>query len=98
MGRATPVPEGARRELLVHGGVGVLGALVAVAVVGVAVPTLLWRTAAIAAAGSLVVAGLVGAVLLARAEWRRERPAARRYAGVVARFLAAFLILVVATG
>lgn len=92
------MPEGIRRELLVHTVVAVVGAGVAVVVVGAAVPTLLWRTAAIAVAGSLVVRGLVGAALLARAEWRRERPTAQRYAGVVARFLAAFLVLVVATG
>ena len=55
------------------------------------------RTAALAVAFTLVGAGLVRAVALGRAEWRRERLTSGAYVRVVGRFLAAFLLVVVAT-
>lgn len=58
---------------------------------------LLWRLGVVVVALALVVAGLIGLVGLARAEWRRDHPGSRRYLGVVARFLLAFVLVLVAT-
>jgi uncharacterized YccA/Bax inhibitor family protein len=89
--------SGGRRELTVHVAVALGGATLATLVVGAVVPTLLWRTSALSLALSLVIAALLGAVALGRAEWRREAPRLSAYGPVVARFLLAFLLAVAAT-
>jgi len=85
------------RERAVHGIAVVLGPAIAVALVGSTDTGLLWRTAAMSLSLTLVAAGLLGASRLARSEWRRERPGARAYLGVLLRFAAAYLLVVVAT-
>ena len=86
-----------RGEIVLHAFAAVLGPLVATLVVGAFVATLVWRTAAIAVALTLVVRALIVAAGLVRAEWRRTAPPMRTHLFVAARFLAAFLLIVVAT-
>ncbi len=86
-----------RSEITLHAFAALLGPLVATWVVGALVATLVWRTAAIAVALTLVVRAFVVALGLFRAEWRRTSTSLRPHGLVAARFLAAFLLLVVAT-
>ena len=58
---------------------------------------ILWRLLVVGAALVLVLAGFVGLVRIARAEWRRESPARGRYLRVVARFALAFVLVLIAT-
>jgi hypothetical protein len=84
-------------ESLLHVGGGVLGVLVVVGLVGAVTGPLLWRSAALASALTLVVRGLFLLAGLGRSEWRRERPSTAVYAQVAGRFLLAFLLAGVAT-
>lgn len=84
------------RELVTHGAAVLLGPLVAVVLVGVATPALVWRTAALPLALTLVVAGLRRLVRIGRAEWRREAPSMPEYLGAGLRFLAAFVLAALA--
>ena len=91
-------PRGDRsREPFVHLSAALLGPGVGSLLLGTVEVTLVVRTAALATALTLVAAGLVRAVGLGRAEWRRERPSGIAYARVVGRFVIAFLLVVVAT-
>ena len=90
-------PRSRSREPWVHLVAGLLGPAAGVLLLGTLVPSLVLRTAALAVALTLVAAGLVRAVALGRAELRQERPGAGVYAGVVGRFVAAFLLVVMAT-
>lgn len=87
-----------RRELLLHGIAAGLG----LALVRAAIPEpetgLLLRAAALPVALSLVVHGLLGALALGRAEWRRATPALRDYRRVIVRFILAFVLAAVAVG
>ena len=86
-----------RRELLVHLGTAVSGALVATGLVGMLTLPLAWRSAALASALTVVVRALGLLVVTGRSEWRRERPSVRVYLRIAARFAAAFLLAGVAT-
>jgi predicted GNAT superfamily acetyltransferase len=81
----------------VHGAAAVAGPLIATALVGGAGVDLVWRTSALAVALTLVARGLLLAVGLGRAEWRREPPPLGAYRRVAARFALAFLLVVAAT-
>jgi type IV secretory pathway TrbD component len=85
------------RELLVHLAAAVLGPIVAVALLGGANADLVWRTASLAAALTLVVRGMQRALTLGREEWHRNAPPLRSYGWVAARFGVAFVLVVVAT-
>lgn len=85
------------REPWVHGIAALLGPIAGSLLLDTLAPSLVLRTAALGAAFTLVGAGLVRAVALGGAEWRRERPGQVAYAGVVGRFVAAFLLVVMAT-
>ena len=85
------------REPLVHGLAALVGPTAGGLLLGTFALHLLLRTAALAVGFSLVVAGLARAVSLGRDEWRRRRPGGAAYAGVVTRFVVAFLLVVVAT-
>jgi uncharacterized membrane protein YozB (DUF420 family) len=82
----------ARAVLALGAVVGVLGALLA----GPSASSP-WRAVVLPLALGAVLAGIVELLALARAEWRRERPASRRYLTVATLFIAAFLLTVVAT-
>jgi len=81
-----------RSELIVHAAAVALGPLLVLATFPDAGAGLLARAAALPLALSLVVHGLLGALDLGRAEWRRATPGARDYLRVVARFAAAFVL------
>jgi len=83
----------ARTALVLGAILGLLGALLAGEA---AVAT--WRALALPVALGAVVAGIAELSDLARREWRRDRPAARRYLQVGALFFAAFVLTVAATG
>ena len=91
------VPRSRSREPWVHAVAAVLGPAAGVLLLRSSAPSLVLRTAALGVAFSLVAAGLVRAVALGRSEWRRERPGAGAYVGVVGRFVLGFLLVVVAT-
>lgn len=84
-------------ELFSHLAVAVLVPVVGGLLLGTFTLALVVRTSALGLAFTLVAAGLVRSAALGRAEWRRDRPEVGRYAGVVGRFLLAFLLVVVAT-
>jgi hypothetical protein len=101
-----PTPRGAargprgvwgRREASVHVAGAVLGPVTALVLLGGADTALLWRTAAVTLALTLVLAALLRAAALARSEWRREAPAASDYRRVVLRFAVALALVVAAT-
>lgn len=92
-----PDPRSRSREPIVHLIAAILVPVVGSMLLGTIAPSLVIRTSALALAFTLVAAGLVRAAVLGRAEWRRDRPDAGMYAGVVGRFLTAFLLVVVAT-
>jgi hypothetical protein len=56
-----------------------------------------WRVIALPSALGAVAAGLTELLTLARSEWRRERPPARRYVASVVLFVLALVLAVVAT-
>ena len=85
------------REPALHGAAAAGGAALAAVSLGSWSVELLVRTGALGVALSLVGAGLVRAVALGRSEWRREDPRPALYALIVARFVAAFLLVVTAT-
>jgi hypothetical protein len=85
------------RETLLHVAALVLGPAVAAVLVGGAAVDLLWRTAALSGALTLVACGLVRAVVVGRAEWRRDAPSLGAYGRVAARFVLAFVLVVAAT-
>jgi len=97
-----PVPERSdrsfRREAAFHGVALVLGA----ALIRLSVPdagaAVLGRAAALLLALSLVVHGLIGALVLGRSEWRGLAPGVQEYGRVVARFGLAFIIAALAVG
>lgn len=85
------------REPLLHVAAAVVGPTVAVLLVGGAPGDLVWRTAALAVALTLVGRGLVVAFDLGRAEWRRDTPSLGAYGRVAARFALALVLVVAAT-
>ena len=56
-----------------------------------------WRVIALPSALGAVAAGLTELLVLARSEWRRERPRTRDYVGSVVLFVLALVLAVVAT-
>lgn len=86
------------RERAAFAAAVLVGPAVGALLLGSVAPALLLRLAAASGALALVVAGLVATVRLGRAEWARSHPARGAYLRVAARFGAALVLLVVATG
>ncbi len=74
-----------------------LGLVVAMALLGGIGQRETWRVIVLPVALLLIIRALLRLLQLGRAEWRRERTAARSYLGVVARFVLAYLIVVAAS-
>lgn len=87
-----------RRELTIHASAAALGAAIAVVAFPDPAVGTLARAAALPLALSLVVHGLLGALALGRAEWRRATPPPSAYLRVVLRFLLGFVLGAVAVG
>lgn len=78
-------------------GAAIIGSVVGTGLIGSVVPGLVWRAAALSSALTLVGVAMVRAVVLGRAEWRREPPPRGHYRRVVGRFAVAFLLVIIAS-
>jgi len=92
---SAPPPRG--REWMVHVAGVVGGPLLVGTLVGSASVALLWRVAAATLALTLVARGLLHALVIVRGEWRGERGSRRDHRRLLARFAAAFVLVVAAT-
>jgi hypothetical protein len=75
-----------------------LGAVLAVVLFGDLTGQRQWRLIVLPVALLLVIRGLVGLLLIGRAEWRREPTGARNYLLVVLRFAGAYVVVAAAMG